>query len=931
MKVAKKLLPVFFYAVIAGSIPAIAGAVDNLGRDFENPPESVRPLTFWHWMNGLVGKEGITADLEAIKRAGLGGVLVYNIGGRTRVQGDVKYMSDEWFDLMKFSTEEAKRVGLDFSFHNCPGWSSSGGPWITPELSMQQVVWSETKVEGGGTFEGALPLPKTVNNFYRDIAVLAIPAAGTVRKNQIIDVTPQMTSEGKLTWQAPPGKWVVLRFGHTSTGKKVHPTPVGGEGLECDKMNPAAVDLHFNSYAGRILENSRSLVGDSIKYVEIDSYEAGGQNWTPGFRETFQKRNGYDIIPWLPVLAKRTVASKALSERFEWDLRETVARSVEQNYFGEFARNVHRYPGLKFASEPYGTEEPFDTYAAARHGDLLLGEFWQGSSDTRGWKKWLAKMTSASAVLEKTVVGAEAFTGEPWVTRWSEDPYALKSSGDYAFSEGINLLVLHSITHQPWKNAVPPGIIMQFWGTHFGRMQTWWDISRPWFDYLSRCQYLLRQGRPVVDILKLGDADQPVPPGYKRNTCGVDTILRDLQVMDGVLTLPHGQTYRVLILDDNKAMTPELAGRLRDLVNAGAYIIGSKPAASPSLINYPGCDGQVQQIAAELWDGKKIQDERDLGAYLAGNGIRPDFAASASNTVWNHRRDGNTDIYFVSNQSGEERVVECTFRVTGKIPELWDASTGKHRAAASYTIGKDTTTLPLKFDPSGSVFVIFRNPAAGSASGGVNWPEYQKFMELSGSWTASFDPAWGGPGKVDFLGLEDWTKRPEPGIRYYSGTAVYETTFDMAASALKKDGAVLDLGRVKNLAQVELNGKDLGILWKPPFRVSVGGLLKAKGNRLVVRITNLWPNRLIGDEQDPPDLTWGKESVYKWLGKEYNIGRPLTELPDWFVKGQPRPSQGRFTFTSWNYYDKESPLLESGLLGPVTVLCTESCDVSPGK
>ena len=204
-------------------------------------------------------------------------------------------------------------------------------------------------------------------------------------------------------------------------------------------------------------------------------------------------------------------------------------------------------------------------------------------------------------------------------------------------------------------------------------------------------------------------------------------------------------------------------------------------------------------------------------------------------------------------------------------------------------------------------------------------------MELSGSWTAAFDPAWGGPGKADFLKLEDWTKRPEPGIRYYSGTAVYETTFDLPASSLKKEGAVLDLGRVKNLAQVELNGKDLGILWKPPFRVSVGGLLKAKGNRLVIRITNLWPNRLIGDEQEPPDLTWGKESVYKWLGKEYNIGHPLLELPDWFVKGQPRPSKGRFTFTTWNYYDKDSPLLESGLLGPVTILGTEFRAVSPGK
>jgi len=918
MKSARAALLVLLGAVLVATASSTARAEGSLESNFENPPDSARPMTFWHWMSGLVGKDGITADLEAMKRAGLGGVLIYHIGGRTRVQGDVKYMSDEWFDLMKFAAEEAKRIGLEFSFHNCPGWSSSGGPWITPELSMQEVVWSETQVEGGKTFEGKLSQPKALHDFYRDIAVLALPATGTVRRNQIIDVTSRMTTDGRLTWEAPPGKWVVMRFGHTSTGKKVHPTPAGGEGLECDKMSSAAVDLHFESYAGRILENSKNLVGDAIKYVEIDSYEAGNQNWTPGFREIFQKQNGYDIIPWLPVLAKRTVASKDLSKRFEWDLRETVGREVEQNYFGGFARNVHSYPGLKFASEPYGTEEPFDTCAAARHGDLLLGEFWHGNTDTRGWKKWLSKMTSTSTVLGKTVVGAEAFTGEPWVTRWTEDPFALKPGGDYAFAEGINLFALHCTVHQPWKNAIPPGIIMQFWGTHFGRTQTWWEIARPWFDYLARCQYLLRQGRPVVDILKLGDTDEPVPPGYKRNTCSADVVLHDLQVKDGILTLPHGQTYRVLVLDDNKSMTPELAARVRDLVNAGARVLGPKPLASPSFVDFPECDQQVQKIAAELWDGNKIQPAENIGAYLAANGIAPDFTASAGNIAWNHRRDGDTDIYFVSNQSQEERVVECTFRVAGKVPELWDPASGKHRDAATFTLQNQHTTLPIKFDPAGSTFVIFRRPATNSANSGTNWVNYKTFEKIPGPWTATFDPAWGGPGQVKFENLEDWTKRPEPGIRYFSGTATYETTFDLTAPV--PDKVSLDLGRVKNLAQVELNGKDLGVLWKPPFRVSVGGLLNPKGNRLVVRITNLWPNRMIGDEQEPPDLEWGKNMTMKWVGKNHEAGRPLLEMPDWLAQGKPRPSKGRFTFTTWNYYDKDSLLLESGLLGPVELL-----------
>jgi hypothetical protein len=357
---------------------------------------------------------------------------------------------------------------------------------------------------------------------------------------------------------------------------------------------------------------------------------------------------------------------------------------------------------------------------------------------------------------------------------------------------------------------------------------------------------------------------------------------------------------------------------VRDLVNAGARVLGPKPLASPSFVNFPECDKQVQEIAAELWDSGKIQPAENLGAVLAADVNTPDFAASAEDIAWSHRRDGQTDIYFLSNQLPGERVVDCTFRVTGKIPELWDPADGSRRDATAYAIGKTATTLSLKFDPAGSAFVIFRKPAGGSATGGTNWAEYKKVREISGSWTATFDPAWGGPGKVTFEKLGDWTERPEAGIRYFSGTATYETTFDLDAPVPEK--VSLDLGRVKNLAQIELNGKDLGILWKPPFRVSVGGLLKPEGNRLVVRITNLWPNRMIGDEQEPTDLQWGKNVMMKWVGAEHNTGRPLLELPGWVARDTPRPSKARFTFTTWNYYDKDSPLLESGLLGPVELL-----------
>jgi hypothetical protein len=391
-----------------------------------------------------------------------------------------------------------------------------------------------------------------------------------------------------------------------------------------------------------------------------------------------------------------------------------------------------------------------------------------------------------------------------------------------------------------------------------------------------------------------------------------------MTVTNGCLTLPSGMSYRLLVLPNRKTMTPEVASKIRELVNAGATVIGPKPTSSPSLQDYPLCDQQLQRIAAEIWDTNMVISRKSVDDVLKSLNVKPDFQAGAGKVLWIHRRIGDADIYFVSNQEPNERIVDCTFRVEGKQPELWDASTGEIRDARTFNSVNGLTKLPIKFDPHGSVFVVFRRPGQ-SASDGNNWDEFRPVQEIDGAWIVQFDPCWGGPGRVTFETLTDWTKHAEAGIRYYSGTAVYEKEFTLFET---KNAArmFLDLGAVKNLAEVRLNGETIGVAWKPPYRVEVTRALRPGKNKVEVRVTNLWPNRLIGDEQQPDDCVWDKEQFWDQSGPKTSVGRPLKVIPAWLTQGKPRPSAGRYTFTSWKFYNKDSLLLESGLLGPVKLL-----------
>jgi hypothetical protein len=540
----------------------------------------------------------------------------------------------------------------------------------------------------------------------------------------------------------------------------------------------------------------------------------------------------------------------------------------------------------------------------------------------------------------------------------------MKALGDWAFCAGINRFVFHRFQHQPWP-GLKPGMTMGPFGVHWEQTQTWWEMVPAYHQYLARCQFMLRRGLPVADVCYLvaegaphvfrppSSATRGNPPdrlGYNFDGCAPEIFKANMSAKDGMLILPDGMNYRVLVLPERETMTPALLRKVKELVAAGATVIGPRPRKSPGLSGFPECDEEVQNLAAEIWgdcDGLQITEHRFgkgrvvwkkgvvdpaeektgepirgtqygsfalVAATLGKMGVQEDFS-STPEMRYVHRRDGGTEIYFVANPIDSAFSARCTFHVSGKQPELWDPVTAKTRSLASFQPRDGGTILDLDFQPHQSFFIIFRKEGATSARS--NFPRLKTVTGISGEWKVSFDPAMGGPAEARFSSLEDWTRRPEEGIRYYSGSAVYRKTFDLQAplrgslSGTSRRSLWLDLGAVKNLASVRLNGHDLGVLWCAPWRIEIGKFVKRTGNQLEITVANLWPNRLIGDEKQPPDA-------------EYRKSGALLRVPAWVTGKEPRPSTGRFAFSTWKHFSADSPLLPSGLLGPVRVLKFEN-------
>ncbi|MCY3017609.1 MAG: glycosyl hydrolase [Planctomycetota bacterium] len=1158
----KTMIAVLLMLASVGSARAAdaEATLRELEKSFVQPPESARPWVYWFWLNSNITREGITADLEAMKRAGIGGVLIMEVDQGAPV-GPVAFMGPQWRELFKHVVAEAQRLGLEVNMNNDAGWNGSGGPWIKPELSMQTVVWGETTIEGPKRFEEKLPQPKANHGFYRDIAVLAFPTPGEFRiadikgkalyerrgvppaaetkvapemaiaRERMVDLTAKMDKDAHLAWEVPAGKWTLMRIGHTTTGAVCGPAPASGSGLECDKLSKEGIEAQFAGMMAKLIEDSQPLAGKALAATHIDSWEIGCQNWTARMREEFQKRRGYDSLQYLPAITGRVVDSLEVSERFLWDLRQTVSDLLADNYAGHLAKLAQQH-GMRLSIEAY--DGPCDDLTYAGRADEPMCEFWMGGGRFETCKE----MSSAAHTYGHRVVGAEAFTADDH-ERWLQHPATIKSLGDRAFCDGVNRFVFHRYAMQPWLNY-EPGMTMGPWGLHYERTQTWWEQSKPWHEYLARCQFLLRQGLFVADVCYLQPEAAPQGfqghncRGYDYDNCTPETVLTRMSVKDGRIVLPDGMSYRLLVLPNVTAMTPPLLGKIKELVQAGAVVIGPRPQKSPSLSDYPKCDEDVRRLGEELWgdcDGKAVK-EHACGKgriiwgltpeeVLAQDKVPADFTAGPF-VRWIHRSVEGAEIYFVASSSPQPADTLCTFRVTGKRPELWQPDTGQLARVPSYEEADGCTRIPIHFEPRGSVFVVFRGEApqpseriisvtrdgqellrmatapavnrdvtntftmsvwvkpdadtplppetntgitsyqlerndvlfpppghevyseghagAGIAAGrnGVcvhehgasyfpallvyaapltNWTHIavvysdgtpslylngklarqglkspmivhpgvgvphnrsvtpfkgqvaglQQFdhalteaeiaklaasppavserrdepelnlvsgevwragkyaiktadgksvefqvaslpepLEITGPWEVRFPPNRGAPETITLDKLASWSEHGDPGVKYFSGAATYAKSINVPPEMLGKNRRLyLDLGKVQAMAEVKMNGKDLGTLWKPPFRVDITGAAAAGNNALEVKVVNLWINRMLGDEQLPEDC-------------DRNPNGTLKKWPQWVLDGKRSPT-GRFTFTTWKLWKKDAPLQESGLLGPVTV------------
>ena len=748
-----KLLVVLLLTLCAGPLLA-----DDLAAQFVRPPASARPWVYWFWNNGNVTKAGITADLEAMQRAGIGGVIIMDVVERfAPPPGSADFMNAEWQDLFCFAVAEAHRLGIEINMTNGPGWCGSSGPWITPELSMQMLISTNLPVAGPLHFSQILPSPtkpkqgrdgfnSTVKykDFYHDIAVLAIPetSEGTVAPDGVIDLTAKLDGTGTLNWEVPAGKWIIQRIGHTSTGSSTRPPVKGGNGLECDKLSREAMDVHFTNMMGKLIAEVGPLAGTALTATHIDSWEVGSQNWTPKFRDEFIKRRGYDPIPYLPDVpglgqgAKFAIGDPSIASRFRWDFNQTLAELLAENYVGRLAERAHEH-GLRLTLEGY--DLPFgDEATYTQRADEPMSEFWATGGSQNQVKG--RQMASVAHIMGEKIVGAEAFTSGD-NEQWKFHPATIKALGDYEFSQGINRFVIHRYAHQPYLDRFP-GSTMGPWGLHYERTQTWWEMSIAWHQYLARCQYLLRQGLFVADVCCLRPElpDQTyltptpeIPAGYKYDECSAEALIARMSVKDGRLVLPDGMSYRLLVLPEhNTQMTPALVQKIKQLVQAGATVVGPRPASSPSLTGFPKCDEEVAQLAAEVWgncDGRTVTEHslgqgrviwgRSLKTVLKQLRAPADFVSNVK-LNWIHRSVGDREVYFVANDSAAAVETRSSFRVAGLRPELWNPQTGEVSPLATYEETAAGISIPLRLEPSGSTFVVF-GPSARPFDAVVNF------------------------------------------------------------------------------------------------------------------------------------------------------------------------------------------------------------------
>lgn len=721
-------------------------------------------------------------------------------------------------------------------------------------------------------------------------------AAWAIHSDQVIDISSCLTGD-QLTWEAPAGKWIIMRTGMCPTGVTNSPAEPIATGLEVDKMSREHVAAHFDAYMGEIIRRIPEADRKCWKVVVQDSYETGGQNFTDDFMESFKSRYGYDPLPFLPVYKGYVVDSQDRSDRFLWDVRRLVADRVAYDYVGGLRDISHKY-GLRTWLENYGHWGfPGEFLQYGGQSDEIGGEFWSfgdlGNIENRA-------ASSCGHIYGKQRISAESFTsgGRPFNCY----PAMMKQRGDRFFSEGINSTLLHLCISQPSDERVPG--VNAWFSSEFNRLNTWYPHMDLFTSYLKRTNFMLQQGLNVADVAYFIGEDAPkmtgitqpaLPKGYQFDYINAEVIERDLYVKDGLLTLPHGTQYRMLVLPELKTMRPELLEKIASLLNDGAVILGPAPERSPSGKDYGKADQQVKDLADSLWkglDGKQTQAvQRGKGWLLYGMNMQealekigcvPDCQIPETSPVlYAHRQAEGKDIYFLSNQSDQEIEVTPEFRIKGKQPEWWDATTGKIRRLPAFQFTESGTQVPLRLAPFESAFIVFRQTGKASEEGiDANCPRPETWIALDKDWNVTFKDSIRGPKQTQsFDQLIDISTHPDESIRYYSGTIVYDK--QITIDQLPAGNIYLNLQDIGVTAKVTVNGQYAGGVWTPPYRLDISAWLHKGNNQISVEVTTTWQNRLIGDSR--------------------------------------LPEQERTTWTACNGWSEKDPLQKSGLIGPVTL------------
>jgi hypothetical protein len=917
---------------------AYAGSIED---DFRHPPRNAKPWVYWVWLRTPTTPAAMTRDLEEMKAKGIVGFILYDNGAGTleknrgrmvpatkafvvdpTEQYKGEYMtplpvletwSPQWREEIRFVASEARRLGLDFCLSH--GLAGCSAPGLDPHYAQQMLDFTKQDVTGPEKFDGILPLPKPKRALrdkagelvYSDVAVVAIPVQGAVRTSDVQDLTGHLDGKGRLHWDVPAGQWRIIRFIQRPTGAS------NVFGLFCDTLSPEGIEQDWALTMAPLLkemtpDERRALIG-----VEDDSWESGPPTWTKTFPVEFKARRGYSLIDFLPALAGETINDAATTERFKRDYAQTISDLIVTNYYAHM-ESICRQNGLTLYDEANGPHLHYaDISLTPSKVDQPMAEFWMPSvhRPTPASRFLSRDAATANHLFGKPITMCEAFTSLGPI--WEETPFSMKACADQAFCDGTNRLCFHNYSHSPSLDDKPGDVYAA--GTHINRNITWWEQFPAFNDYLSRCCALLQDGSFVADALfEIGDGInrlQPTKiispqlgPGYDYDRASADALIQLADVKNGRIVVPSGMSYRVLILPDNQPMRLDALQKIASLAQAGATIVGPRPTAMEGLSVHADDETQFANLVNRLWgDATTKPAEIAIGAgrvvtgktaeeVLQTQGVGPDFEyqglSAGGEVAWIHRATGDADWYFVTSRWFAPEKLTCTFRVTGKQPELWDPVSGEIRDAVAFTQNKGRTTIPLEFGPCGSVFVVFRRSIAPSVGGSAqgNYPSLQPMARIDGPWTVAFDPKWGGPpAPVTFDTLTDWTERPEDEIKYYSGSALYTKSFDLPAlppTIPPGHTILLDLGTVHEVASVRLNGHDLGVVWTQPARVDITSAIKPTANMLEIKVVNLWPNRLIGDSFLPADR--------------------------------------QFTHTNVHHFTQSSSLLPSGLMGPVNIL-----------